>query len=137
MLKIKIMLLGLLTTVALVGCNQPTEKANQEVDVSAKEVVKDTKQENLTPLQQVLNQQTYLDEAREIDIQQKSDSERAQNVEVTLTLSGLADDSINAERKVYQFKKVQDQWQQQGESVNTQRCGRGDDTTSFHSKVCP
>lgn len=126
-----------MTTVALAGCNQPPEKANHEVDVSTKEVAKDAKQENVMPLQQVLNEQTYLDEVREIDIQQKSDSEQSDHVEVTLTLSGLADDSINAERKVYQFKKVQDQWQQQGESVNTQRCVRGDDTTSFHSKVCP
>lgn len=137
MLKIKIMLLGLLTTVVLAGCNQTTQKTNQDVDVTANEVAKEAVLENVLPLQKVLNEQTYLDEVREIDIQQKSDSEQSDHVQVTLTLSGLADDSINAERKVYQFKKVQDQWQQQGESVNTQRCARGNDTTSFHSKLCP
>lgn len=93
---------------------------------------------NDTPLEQVLKLHPELrNELVTVELRQYFNRAEAPTVaEVKVTQTGLMDDSIAAERFIYSFKLNDGKWQQVNKKTEY-KCGRGKNTKSFQTALCP
>ncbi|AOA57160.1 hypothetical protein [Acinetobacter larvae] len=141
----RMMLLGtMICTVALSACsslpNLPTLKKKTEVTTvqpahNAQAVANQTTA--LDPLQQVMQQQQGLsDDVLGVSLALVYNRAEAPTAaQVTVTQTGLLDDSVSAIRTVYQFKKQDDAWQQLSKKESYQ-CARGAKSKGFQNELC-
>ena len=91
-----------------------------------------------TPLQAVLADNPFTEnELSTLSLSQELNrAGNADKVMITLVESGLMDDSIFATKNVYFLKRGEQGWNVD-EKFKTQKCRRGEDTSSFTSANCP
>lgn len=91
-----------------------------------------------SPIDQVYKSIQDFSDFRTLEITQEFDSPQSSKSKATVTLTrgGLADDSVAAERETYQFEYENGIWKEKSKEKSW-KCGRGDDTTTFHTKLCP
>lgn len=91
-----------------------------------------------TPLQAVLADNPFTEnELSTLSLSQELNrAGNADKVMITLIESGLMDDSIFATKNVYFLKHGEQGWRID-EKFQTQKCRRGEDTSSFISANCP
>lgn len=91
-----------------------------------------------TPLQAVLADNPFTEnDLSTLSLSQELNrGENADKVMITLIESGLLDDSIFATKNVYFIKRGEQGWSVD-EKFKTQKCRRGEDTSSFISANCP
>ena len=114
---------------SLSGCNTSRELGQQ---------VKSTfSRADTTPLQMVWKAQPELKKLEHnLSIEQVFDRVEAPTVSrITVLQTGLADDSIAAQRTVYIFKRQNDAWKLQSQQLSFQ-CARGANKAKFQTAKC-
>ncbi|WP_343596928.1 hypothetical protein [Acinetobacter sp.] len=91
-----------------------------------------------SPLQQVLKAQPEIrGEYLNTSIEQVFDRiESPTAAKITVTQTGLMDDSVSAVRTEYSFKLDQEKWQLQNKQQSYQ-CVRAEKSNGFQSQLCP
>ena len=131
---------------ALVGCGENKSNNTVESETAASQVTEEASVpqtanasavEN-SPIELVLGKVKDFQDFRILDIRQEFNTPESGKTEakVILTREGIADDSVSAERTTYEFKFDQGQWKEVSHE-DSWRCGRGSDTKTFHTTLCP
>lgn len=91
-----------------------------------------------TPFEQVLKAHPDLkSELNTIEIRQVFNSVESPNVAQVMVLqAGLMDDSVSAIRTTYSFKLQGNDWKQVDKKEEF-KCGRGKNTKTFQTALCP
>lgn len=91
-----------------------------------------------TPLEQVLKAQPDLKtELNTVEIRQVFNSVESPTVAQVMVLrAGLMDDSVSATRTTYSFKLHGNEWKQV-DKKDEFKCGRGKNTKTFQTALCP
>jgi hypothetical protein len=125
----KIGLISAMCVLALSGC-ATTQKIVSKVD--------STIHSPETPLEQVLKAQPDLKtELNPIEIRQVFNSVESPNVgQIVVLQAGLMDDSLSAIRTTYSFRLVDENWKLINKKEEY-KCGRGENTKTFQTALCP
>lgn len=123
------------TILALMGCASTQNLSSTSSNKEETRVYPETKAGS--PLDQVYKTVEDFHDYNTIQISQKLSAENnIREATVTLIQEGWADDSVVGTRKDFKFRFIDGEWKQL--SVDeTQKCGRGADTTIYHKKTCP
>lgn len=132
----------LFTSLSLAGCNSLQSfypsMTKDEQRVEQDKMSKLVQPVVQTPLQQLYHLQPELaTELNQVSVQQVFNRvESPTAAQVTVIQSGLMDDSVNAIRTVYQFKRQDTgHWALQ-QTMISYKCQRGDNKKSFQTQPC-